>query len=283
MTQSAVLAAWLSTLHSLTIEQLTRLCLDPTESLDWRLPAMTQIFQRSMDPTARAELLNALLQDPLPEIRDWALFFAGAHGNAKTIELLRNMRGREQGYVRTQEAEERLFAALVTLTGDEFVPELIARLDHVESSVRLHAVSLVWHLSRTVSVPALRHVLAKHRDMEMRYYAALYLAYLGERDGVEELRSHAEEPPPRGYAAVVALCKLGERDAISQLLRILRAERGVVARLLRLLQSRKSVEARKQANRLSLYILLRDHLGLVADDDESLVARAITWAKTRLG
>lgn len=106
----------------------------------------------------------------------------------------------------------------------------LERLEKLEQEMldpnQAELTSLKFEAIGADSVPILKRVL-RHEDLEVRFHAAQALAYLGESDGVAEIRQVAEKEPAFRWHALKALSSLAlpeSSQALKELLHTRSAE-----------------------------------------------------------
>jgi len=100
----------------------------------------------------------------------------------------------------------------------------LERLEQLEQEIldpnQAEITSLKFEAIGADSIPILKRVL-RHHDLEVRFHAAQALAYMGENDGVAEIRQVAEKEPAFRWHAFRALSSLAQPEAASALKELL--------------------------------------------------------------
>lgn len=124
----------------------------------------------------------------------------------------------------------RFLQVIIHLAYAETPGQRLSRLEQLERELQDPAMagksSLRLEAFGKDSVPALRRSL-RAEDLEVRFYAAQALAYLGEIDGVDQLRKAAESEPAFRWHALTALASMENVEAgmaLSQLMHLKSAE-----------------------------------------------------------
>lgn len=118
----------------------------------------------------------------------------------------------------------RFLDIVMNIVHSETPNELLERMEDLEQGVidPARAALSAFRLEAIGKngVPILKRVL-KHDDLEIKFYAAEALAYLGEPDGLPHLRMVAETEPALRWAAITALSTIPGAEAAKALTELL--------------------------------------------------------------
>jgi HEAT repeat protein len=218
----------------LKMREIVALALDNDASPEKRWAALQSLRQSSLPPEEKARIVNLLLTDHTREIRFAAAMEAGAMGDNKTVELLREM----IGTAGDEEIEKMALHSLGELLGSALIPTLVRLLQDGNTDGKLRALSVLAGMTGAPVTQVVRE--AFREDPSIAFETAIILAGRGDSEGVNVLLARAEGPSwVDRILAILALCRLGLPTGFERLYYLLTAdhlderERDLVIMLLR--------------------------------------------------
>ncbi|MDB5307711.1 MAG: putative lyase [Gemmataceae bacterium] len=175
--------------HSKAAQQvLLRAIADPDREV--RLLAITAL----VDDDAKGPLTEAL-GSPLPDIRVRAAAALARHGDPAALAPLRELATAPEPQLKDRvpdwrEAAELALDGLAELAPPEVLPDVAPLVDSPHAGIRKAAAGVLAWAARGGTASHLRSAL-QHADPEVKFRAALGLAYLGDATVVPLVRSEA--------------------------------------------------------------------------------------------
>ena len=192
--------------HSKAAQQvLLRALADPDR--DVRLLAVNAL----VDDDAKAALKEAMKSDR-PDIRVRAAAALARHGDSSTFDVLKALATEAEPQQKERvsdwaEAAELALYGLGELGDPKALSDVVPLLESPQAKLRSAAATALMWVARSDTAVSLREAL-KHSDQEVKFRAALGLAYLGDATVAPLIRSEAGSKvltPAEQFTAMIAL------------------------------------------------------------------------------